>query len=225
MSRRAAEDAIRQGRVRLNGEPAQIGAKVDVESDLLTLDGVPVPVNPVLETHLLYKPAGVISTAHDPHRRRTVVDLIPSKTRLYPVGRLDADSEGLILVSNDGMLTERVTHPRYGITKTYLARVEGRPTKAVLRRLVEGVELEDGPARAQSARLTDTREGEALVEVVMVEGRNREVRRLMAAVGHPVTRLVRTAIGPISDPRLRPGESRRLGVGEIRRLLASGSRS
>jgi 23S rRNA pseudouridine2605 synthase len=135
------------------------------------------------------------------------------------VGRLDADSEGLILVSNDGELTNRVTHPSFGITKKYLVEVEGSPGASVMRALTTGVELEDGPARAQSARLIDTAPTRSLVEMVMVEGRNREIRRMFSAVGHDVTRLVRTAIGPISDPDLGPGESRRLSTGEIKRLL------
>ena len=221
MSRRAAEEAMVAGRVRLNGKPVVLGDRVDPTSDHLTLDGAPIPISPDLETHLLYKPVGVISTAHDPDGRKTVVDLVESPHRLYPVGRLDADSEGLILVSNDGELTNRVTHPRYGITKMYLAEVRGVPSTATLRRLVTGVDLEDGPARAVTARIVESGSDKALVELVLVEGRNREVRRMMDAVGHLVTRLVRTAIGPISDPRLSPGQSRRLSPGEIQSLLRS----
>lgn len=220
MSRRAAEEAMVEGRVRLNGEPVVLGDRVDPERDLLTVDGAPIPVMEGLETHLLYKPLGVISTADDPRGRETVVDLIPSEQRLYPVGRLDADSEGLILVSNDGELTNRVTHPRYGITKTYLAEVSGRVDRSIMRRLTDGVDLDDGPARAQSARLVDTRPDRALVEVVMVEGRNREVRRMFDILGHEVRRLVRTAIGTISDPNLSPGESRLLSPSEIKMLLS-----
>ena len=146
MSRRAAEEAMTSGRVRLNGQPVVLGDRVDPTTDLLTLDDSPLPVNPDVETHLLYKPVGVVSTADDPQGRTTVIDLVESEARLYPVGRLDADSEGLILVSNDGELTNRVTHPRYGITKTYVALVEGVPSKASIDRLRSGVELEDGPA-------------------------------------------------------------------------------
>lgn len=220
MSRRAAEEAIVAGRIVVDGALARLGDRVDVTNQTLTLDGIPVPLDPEIETHLLYKPHGVISTASDPQKRETVVDLVGSEKRLYPVGRLDADSEGLILVSNDGDLTNRVTHPRYGITKTYLAQVAGVPSTRSLRQLAVGVELEDGPARAVSARLVEeSRHNRSLIEIVMVEGRNREVRRMLDAVGHPVERLVRTAIGPIVDNDLQPGESRRLSPTEVRMLL------
>jgi 23S rRNA pseudouridine2605 synthase len=225
MSRRAAEEAIAAGRVAVDGVIAVLGDRVEVGAQSLTLDGVPVAVDPEVETHLLYKPEGVVSTAHDPQGRTTVVDLIGSQKRLYPVGRLDLDSEGLILVSNDGELAHRVTHPSFGITKTYLARVEGMVTPATIRRLISGVDLDDGPARALEARVVDTHSGASLVELVMGEGRNREVRRMLDAVGHQVTRLVRTAIGALKDQRLRPGESRRLGADEIRRILMSGDPS
>lgn len=221
MSRRAAEEAMLEGRVLLNGEPVVLGDRVDPTSDVLTVDGAPVPVSEDVETHLLNKPVGVISTASDPQGRQTVVDLVDSPRRLYPVGRLDADSEGLILVSNDGELTHRVTHPSFGVTKRYLAEVEGQVLSATVRRLREGVELEDGPARAESARLVDSGTGKSLVELVMVEGRNREVRRMLEALGHPVTRLVRTAIGGLTDPNLKPGESRRVSASDIQRLLAT----
>lgn len=221
MSRRAAEEAMKDGRVLLNGEPVVLGDRVDPEVDVLTLDGAPIPVSEELETHLLYKPVGVISTAHDPQGRQTVVELVDSERRLYPVGRLDADSEGLILVSNDGELTNRVTHPSYGITKRYLAEVTGRPDNATLRQLTTGIELDDGPARAESARLVDSQPERSLVELTMVEGRNREVRRMFEAVDHEVTRLVRTAIGPLTDPNLKPGDSRLLLADEIQKLLTS----
>ncbi|MCH8971758.1 MAG: rRNA pseudouridine synthase [Acidobacteria bacterium] len=223
MSRRKAEEAVELGRVRLDGKTTRLGDRVDVENQVLTLDGVPLPVNPEIETHLLYKPVGVISTAADPGGRKTVVDLIPSEKRLYPVGRLDADSEGLILISNDGDLTNRITHPRYGITKKYLVLVDGVPSTSKLKRLVSGVELEDGAAQALSARLVDSSDGRALVEMVMVEGRNREVRRMLASIGHETVRLVRTAIGPIIDQDLQPGESRVLLATEVRDLLESGN--
>jgi 23S rRNA pseudouridine2605 synthase len=223
MSRRAAEDMIREGRISIDGTRADLGDRVDVSTQTVELDGAPIPVNPALETHLLYKPPGVISSASDPQGRETVVDLVGGQVRLYPVGRLDYDSEGLILLTNDGELANRVTHPRYGIHKTYLALVEGSPGKRELRSLVEGVVLDDGPARAIGARVVG-REGPAtLIELEMSEGRNREIRRMFDVLGYPVTRLVRTAIGPVSDRSLKPGQSRRLSVSEIRDLLASGS--
>ncbi len=219
MSRRAAEDAIRAGRILLTGEPVVLGDRVDVSVDLLTLDGTPLPVDPERVTYLLNKPAGVVSTAKDPHGRPTVVELIDIDTRLYPVGRLDADSEGLILVTNDGELTNRVTHPRYGITKTYLALVAGVPRKSKLRELEAGVDLDDGRARAVSARMVEKHGDRSLVELVMVEGRNREVRRMMEAIGHEVDRLVRTAIGPLTAPDLEPSAYRRLAANEVRSLM------
>lgn len=224
MSRRVAEEAIAAGRVLVNGKRALLGDKVDVESDAVVVDGAPLPLDPAIETHLLYKPVGVISTASDPHGRQTVVDLVASQARLYPVGRLDADSEGLILVSNDGELTNRVTHPRYRITKRYLALVDGIPSSSDMNRLTSGLELEDGKASATSARLLEAQSDRALVEIEMTEGRNREVRRMMSAIGHEVLRLVRTAIGPIQDRSLRPGESRPLTAQEIHLLLTSGTR-
>lgn len=219
MSRRAAEEAMSEGRVRLNGESVVLGDRLDPDIDVLTVDGAPIPISEELETHLLYKPVGVISTADDPQGRKTVVDLVPSSKRLYPVGRLDADSEGLILVSNDGELTHRITHPSFGVTKTYLAEIRGTPGRATLRRLTTGVDLDDGPARALSVNLVDSHEQRSLVELTMMEGRNREVRRMFDVIGHEVTRLVRTAIGGLVDTGLRPGESRLLTVGEIHDLL------
>lgn len=222
MSRRSAEDAISANRIKLNNNPVRLGDRVDVDKDSLTIDDIPIPVNPSLETHLLYKPVGVISSSSDTHGRKTVVDLIDSDKRLYPVGRLDADSEGLILVSNDGELTNRVTHPRYGITKTYIALVEGAPSRGTLRRLTDGVELDDGAAKASKARVIEQQEERCLLELVMTEGRNREVRRMLTAVGHEVISLVRTSVGPLMDRTLKAGESRRLSSEEINRLLASG---
>lgn len=219
MSRRAAEDAMVGGRVLLNGRPVVLGDRVDPSRDVLTLDGVPIPVSAELETYLLNKPAGVISTARDPQGRQTVIDLIDSDKRLHPVGRLDADSEGLILVSNDGELTNRITHPSFGVTKRYLAEVEGAMAKSTVRQLTVGVDLDDGPARAESANLVEGGPNRSLVELVMMEGRNREVRRMLAAVGHPVTRLVRTAIGGLTDSDLKPGASRRLTAIDIQRIL------
>ena len=220
-SRRTAEDLIRQGRVTVDGRPAHLGQKIDPAVAMVLIDGVPLPVRPDLVYYLLYKPLGVISTSDDDRGRTTVVDLVPDGERVYPVGRLDADSEGLLILTNDGDLTNQVTHPRHGVTKTYVARVTGVPDRTTLRRLVGGVELDDGPARAERARLLSTAGGEALVEIVMVEGRNREVRRLLASVGHEVISLVRTAIGPLRDPDLDPGSWRHLTMVEVRDLYGA----
>lgn len=219
MSRRAAEEAISKGRVAIDGRVAVLGDRVDVNTEMVTLDGAPIPMRPDTETHLLYKPIGVISTSNDPQGRQTVVDLVNSDIRLYPVGRLDSDSEGLILVSNDGALTERVTHPRYGIHKRYLAELQGTAKASEIRRLETGVDLDDGPARAIKARIVDQLGGRTLVELIMEEGRNREVRRMVEAIGYTTNRLVRTAIGPLTDPSLKPGESRRLSNTEIVDLM------
>lgn len=213
---------IRAGRVSVDGRPAHLGQKVDPELARVEVDGVPVPVRPGLVHYLLYKPTGVVSTASDPQGRPTVVDLVPTATRVYPVGRLDADTEGLIILTNDGELAARVSHPRHGVTKTYVARVEGNPGRAALRALQEGVELDDGRGAARSVRLVGAQGGEALVELVMGEGRKREVRRLLAAVGHPVRALVRTAIGPVTDPTLQPGSWRLLTAAEVRALYRGG---
>jgi 23S rRNA pseudouridine2605 synthase len=224
MSRRAAEDAIREGRVAVDGRTVELGDRVDVSSQQVTVDGIPIPVNPDLETHLVYKPPGVVSTASDPEGRPTVVELVPANARLFPVGRLDYDSEGLILLTNDGDLANRVTHPRYGIVKKYLTLVQGTPSKSDVRRLVSGIDLDDGIARAMSARVVGRKDAETMIELTMGEGRNREVRRMFEAMGLEVTRLIRTAIGPISDRSLKPGQSRLLSTPEIRDLLASGAR-
>jgi len=209
---------IRAGRVTVDGEPAHLGQKVDSATARVEVDGVPLPVNPALVYYLLYKPLGVVSTASDPQGRPTVVELVPRDARVYPVGRLDADTEGLLILTNDGDLAARVTHPRHGVSKTYVARVAGDPGRAALRALTAGVPLDDGPARALRARMVGRQPGEALVELVMGEGRKREVRRILEAVGHPVLALVRTAIGSITDPALQPGTWRELTIDEIRSL-------
>ena len=202
----------------VDGAPAHLGQKVDPETARVEVDGIPLPIRPGLVYYLVYKPAGVVSTASDPQGRPTVVGLVPAGTRVYPVGRLDAETEGLLILTNDGELAAHVSHPRHGVPKTYLARVTGSPGRKAMRALTEGVELEDGPARARAARVVGDQGGEALVELVMGEGRKREVRRLLAAVGHPVQALVRTAIGPVHDASLRPGTWRHLTLDEVRSL-------
>lgn len=220
-SLRKAEDLIRQGRVTVDGRRAHIGMKIDPARAAVVVDGTPLPVNPELVHYLLYKPPGVITSSDDPQGRPIVTDLVPGEPRVHPVGRLDFESEGLLVLTNDGTLTNLLTHPRYGVEKTYLARVAGVPDRSSLGRLVDGVALDDGPAAAKRAKLVDRLRDESLVEVVMTEGRKREVRRLLASVGHPVSRLVRTAIGPVSDRDLHPGEWRRLEIAEIRALYSS----
>jgi 23S rRNA pseudouridine2605 synthase len=223
-SRRGAEDLIADGRVTVDGLRAHLGQKIDPERARVEVDGVPLPVAPGLVYYLLNKPRGVISTAEDTHGRTTVVDLIPAHTRTYPVGRLDKESEGLILLTNDGTLAERLTHPRFGVRKTYMVLVSGAVSRSQLRQLGEGVLLEDGPARALSVRLIDRSGGKALIEIVMGEGRNREVRRMCEQIGLCVVRLVRTAIGPLRDHTLSPGDSRPLTVNEIRSLYTAAER-
>ncbi len=201
----------------VNGEVAVLGRRVDPETDRIEVDGVRVAVRPGLVTYLLNKPRGVVTTASDPQGRATVVQLVPSEPRVFPVGRLDADTEGLLLLTNDGDLAHRLTHPSFGVEKEYLAEVEGRPAPGALRRLREGVELEDG--RTAPARVSLVAPG--AVRLVIHEGRNRQVRRMCEAVGHPVRRLVRTRIGPLADRRLKPGEWRILGPDEVRALEAA----
>ncbi len=223
MSRRAAESLIAAGRVTIDGRRAILGDRVDAASQRVQVDGVQLPIAPDRVTYLLFKPVGVVSSADDPEGRPTVVEMVPPEPRVVPVGRLDIDSEGLILLSNDGDLTMRLTHPRYGVGKTYVAEVAGKPSPRALARLRAGVELDDGPARAEKAHVVGGHGDRSLVEIVLTEGRNREVRRMMAEIGHPVHRLVRTAIGPLTDRTLKPGQWRLLGPQEIAGLYrASG---
>ncbi|MEX0667526.1 MAG: pseudouridine synthase, partial [Acidimicrobiia bacterium] len=209
---------IAAGRVTIDGRVAILGDRVEVDQQRVEVDGVPLPVSPGLVTYLIYKPIGVVSTASDPEGRSTVVDLVPMDPRVVPVGRLDADSEGLLLLSNDGELILRVTHPRFGMTKTYVVTVAGKPNGRVVRRLVAGIELDDGVAKARKARLIQATPDQGLIELVMTEGRNREIRRMMNLLGHPVQRLVRTAIGPLTDRTLGAGEWRRLDMQEVAAL-------
>lgn len=205
----------------VDGEPARFGQIVDPETAKVEIDGLPIPLAADHVVYLLHKPVGVISTASDPQGRQTVVDLVPSDPRVYPIGRLDADSEGLLLLTNDGDLTHRLTHPSFGATKTYTVLVGGDVGRGAVERLTKGVDLDDGPAKALAARIVDRFGGRTLVEVVMGEGRNREVRRMFDAIGHPVVRLVRTEIAGLRDTKLGSGEWRRLSIAEIRRLYAA----
>jgi len=216
-SRRGADALVEQRRVEVNGAPAVLGTLVD-PADVVTVDGQPVGEAVPLRTLVLNKPAGLVSTRTDPQRRPIVLDLVEDPRGLYPVGRLDVDSRGLLLLTSDGDLALRLTHPRYGVTKVYRATVEGHAGPAVLRRLVEGVHLEDGLARALRVHHGGTTRHGEVVELTMAEGRKREVRRLFAAVGLRVVDLCRTAVGPVQLGHLREGQARPLSAQEHRAL-------
>jgi 23S rRNA pseudouridine2605 synthase len=213
-SRRVVEEMIEDGRVAVNGEIAELGQRADPDVDAIEVDGVLVGVRPDTVWYLLNKPAGVVSTASDPQGRPTVVQLVPEEPRVFPVGRLDAETEGLLLLTNDGEVTHRLTHPSYGVEKEYLAHVEGTPSRGAMRRLREGVELDDGMTAPATAAMVSP----GVVRLVIHEGRNRQVRRMCEAIGHPVVRLVRTRIGPLVDTKLGPGEWRPLRQDEVRAL-------
>ncbi len=216
-SRRTCEDLIADGRVTVNGDVAELGRRVDILIDTIAVDGVPIGARPDFVYYLLNKPRGVISTASDPQGRPTVVDIVPLEPRVFPVGRLDGDTEGLLLLTNDGELTHFLTHPSKGVEKEYVVLLRGNPrlTDGQLRRLRDGVELEDGPtAPAKVGQRSDS-----TVSITIHEGRNRQVRRMFEVIGHDVERLVRTRIGPITDTRLKPGAWRELSLAERRALI------
>lgn len=219
-SRRACEELIDRRRVTVNGKVARLGDKVDAETAVIHVDGQRV----VSDTKLVYlamnKPRGVVSTMADEKGREAVADYVGDlEVRVYHVGRLDAETEGLILLTNDGTLAHKLTHPSYEVPKTYLAEVLGPLPRAVGRALLSGVELEDGVARVDQFKLVQAIDKSALVEVVLHEGRNRIVRRLFEELGHPVQRLVRTSIGPIKLGDLKAGRHRHLNPGEIAALF------
>ena len=211
---------IAEERVTVNGEIAILGRRVDVEVDLIEIDGAPVGVRPDVVYYLVNKPVDVISTAIDTHGRETVVDLVPLEPRVFPVGRLDADSEGLLLLTNDGELTNRITHPSYGLEKEYLVHVECSNTgvnNTAISRMRNGIELDDGmTAPAEVSQLQP-----GVLRVVIHEGRNRQIRRMCEEVGYPVERLVRVRIGPLVDRHLLPGQWRHLTNAEVKLLIES----
>jgi len=216
-SRRTCEELIADERVTVNGEVAELGRRVDTLVDTIAVDGVPIGARPDLVYYLLNKPCGVISTASDPQGRPTVVDIVPQSPRVFPVGRLDGETEGLLLLTNDGELTHFLTHPSKGVEKEYVVLLRGNPrlTEGQLRRLREGVELEDGPtAPAKVSQRSDS-----TVSITIHEGRNRQVRRMFDSIGHEVERLVRTRIGPLTDTRLKPGAWRELSLAERKALI------
>ena len=217
-SRRAMEELIAAGRVKVNGRRAVLGARIDPDKDEVEVDGSRVPLEQDLLHYMLNKPVGVVSTASDPEGRQTVLDLLDLPARLWPVGRLDTDSEGLLVVTNDGELTHRLTHPRYEVPKTYLAEVKGTAGGRAIKQLIAGVELEDGVTKRAKVSLVEATRGGTLLEITITEGRNRQVRRMCEAVGHPVKRLVRTTLGPLHLGRLKPGTFRKLSLEEVRAL-------
>ncbi|MHB9111916.1 MAG: pseudouridine synthase [Thermoleophilia bacterium] len=224
-SRRKCEELITAGRVTVNGELVEeLGAKV-VPGDVVWLDGKPVEPEP-LEYHLLNKPAGFLSAVSDPRGRRTVVELVPNRARLFPVGRLDSDTTGLIILTNDGLLANGLMHPRFEVDKVYRAEVEGELSQADLASLRRGVPLEDGPTWPAEVQIAGKRGGGSIVELVIHEGRKRQVRRMLEAVGHPVRSLHRKRYAMLTDDGLEPGDSRQLTGEEVKALrkLAGGNK-
>jgi 23S rRNA pseudouridine2605 synthase len=217
-SRRTCEDLISAGRVTVNGEVAILGRRVQSDTDLVEVDGAPIGVKPGLVYYLLNKPAGVVTTSADTHDRRTVMDIVPSEPRVFAIGRLDLETEGLILITNDGELANRIAHPSHGVDKEYLAEVDGGEASAGnIRQLREGIELDDGMTAPAKVSQPDP----GVLRIVIHEGKNRQVRRMCEAIGHPVRRLVRTRIGPISDRSLQPGEWREWTSEERNAMVAA----
>ncbi|HLV56873.1 MAG TPA: pseudouridine synthase [Actinotalea caeni] len=222
-SRRACEQIIAAGRVTVDGEQVrELGVRVDPRSAVIHVDGLRVQLDDALVTLALHKPAGVHSTMSDPQGRPDLSAFVADRTeRLYHVGRLDAETEGLLLLTNDGELAHRLMHPSYEVPKTYVATVEGRVARGLGRTLADGVELEDGPVRVDRFTIVEAMPRSSIVELTIHEGRNHIVRRLLAEVGHPVTRLVRTAVGPVRLGHLRPGRTRVVEGTELGRLMAA----
>jgi len=215
-SRRSAEGLIVEGRVTLNGIVATLGDRADPAKDEVRVDGLELNLDPNVKYYAFHKPAGVVTTMSDPQGRRDIRAFVPQDApRVFPVGRLDRDSEGLLLLTNDGDLANALMHPRFSVEKEYLAEVEGVPTTKHVGQLRRGVELEDGHARAKSARVAGRSGDRGAVRLVMTEGRKREVRRLLDAVGLPVTRLVRVRVGAVRLGGLPPGELRELSHDEV----------
>jgi pseudouridine synthase len=218
-SRRACEQLIVDARVTVNGTVATLGDRVDPEVDTVAVDGVTVNLDPNVRYYALHKPTGVVTTMNDPQGRPDIRGFLPEDgPRVFPVGRLDRDSEGLLLLTNDGELGNRLLHPRYAVEKEYLAEVDGAPTDRLVSRIRRGVKLEDGLAKPTAVRVVAASGPRGALRLTMTEGRKREVRRLLAEVGLPVTRLVRLRIGPVKLGNLPPGELRELTPEEIRSL-------
>lgn len=213
-SRRECEILIEDGRVKVNDEVAVLGRRVKTETDKVEVDGVTIGVAPGLVYYLLNKPVDVITTAKDTHGRQTVIELVPLEPRVFPVGRLDAETEGLLILTNDGELGHRLTHPSFGIEKEYLAHVDcssNGVSESALKKLRDGIELDDGVT--SPAEVGQLQPG--VLRIVIHEGRNRQIRRMCDAVGHPVERLVRVRVGPLIDRTLAPGKWRHLTTAEV----------
>jgi len=221
-SRRAAEKLIAEGRVTVNGQTVrEMGTKADPSRDDIRIDGRRIKGAERLRYILLYKPAGYVTTRSDPERRPTVIDLLRGvKEYVYPVGRLDYDTEGLLLLTNDGELAARLTHPRHGVERTYEARVAGMPDEAAIDRLRRGIPLDGRRTLPADVSLLNKRRGasDGVLAITIREGRNRQVRRMLEAVGHPVKKLTRVGVGPLSDRGLRPGTWRELTEKELEKL-------
>lgn len=217
-SRRAVEEMIQEGRIAVNGMTARLGQRVDPSKDQVEVDGSRVPLDVDLVHYLLNKPTGVVTTADDPEGRTTVLDLVELPARVWPAGRLDIDSEGALILTNDGELSHRLTHPSFEVAKTYIVKVGGSVSERSIRALARGVDLEDGPTRPAKVTPVDRSGGSTLVEITITEGRNRQVRRMFDAVDHRVLGLVRTAIGPLKLGHLKPGSVRKLSPAEVRSL-------
>jgi len=213
------EELIVEGRVTVEGKVAVLGGRADPLEDEVRVDGVAVNLDPTVRYFALHKPVGVVTTMRDPQGRKDIRGFLPDDgPHVFPVGRLDRDSEGLLLLTNDGDLANALSHPSFGVEKEYLAEVEGTPTARHVSRLKRGVELDDGHARVKDARVAGRAGARGALRVVMTEGRKREVRRLLAAVGLPVTRLVRIRVGPVRLEGLAPGERRELSHAELHEL-------
>jgi 23S rRNA pseudouridine2605 synthase len=220
-SRRRADDLIREGRVVVNGEPGELITRVR-SGDVVEVDGAPVAAQALAHV-LLNKPPGVVTTASDPHGRPTVVDLVDHPVRVVPVGRLDADTTGVLLLTNDGQLAHRLAHPRYGVAKVYEAEVEGEPGEEALAALRTGVELDDGTTAPAEARLLRTGGASSVLELTLHEGRKHQVKRMCDAVGHPVLQLHRSRYAGLGLGELEPGEWRELTAAEVKALREAAS--
>lgn len=222
-SRRACENLITAGRVEVDGiRVHELGVRIDPERNAVHVDGLRIQLDTSMLTIALNKPAGVVSTMYDPEGRPTLAEFVADRPeRLFHIGRLDADSEGLILLTNDGELANRLAHPKYEIPKTYLVHVQGRPPGNLANQMLHGIELEDGVATLDKYRVVDSTPQATLIEVELHEGRNRIIRRMFEAAGFPVNQLVRTRIGPVRLGDLRPGRVRVLGQTELGSLMAS----